>query len=336
MASYIGRRKFLATLGGAAAAWPLSARAQQRERMRRIGVLMSAMPDDPSQMTYLSALMQGLQELGWTIGRNVRVDYRWGAGNTDLFRKYATELVALAPDVILATAGSIVGALQKESGTVPIVFVTTIDPVGGGWVESLSRPGTNATGFAAYEFSIGGKWLGLLKEVAPGVKRVAVIRDSSVPPGSGGFAAIQTAATSSGVELTPIGVRDATEIERGITGFATRTGPDGALIMVGPGSSVRPHRDLIIALAARHRLPAVYPTRHFAAAGGLISYGTDFIAQYRQAAGYVDRILKGEKPADLPVQAPTKYELIINLKTARGLGLDVPPTLLAIADEVIE
>ena len=330
------RRQFITLIGGAAAAWPLAARAQQRERMRRIGVLMSAMPDDPSQMTYLSALMQGLQELGWTIGRNVRVDYRWGAGNTDLFRKYATELVALAPDVILATAGSIVGALQKESGTVPIVFVTTIDPVGGGWVESLSRPGTNATGFAAYEFSIGGKWLGLLKEVAPGVKRVAVIRDPSVPAGSGGFAAIQTAATSSGVELTPIGVRDATEIERGITGFATRTGPDGALIMVGPGSSVRPHRDLIIALAARHRVPAVYPTRHFAAAGGLISYGTDFIAQYRQAAGYVDCILKGEKPADLPVQAPTKYELIINLKTARGLGLDVPPTLLAIADEVIE
>src|SRR6516164_6584267 len=264
MASYIGRRKFLATLGGAAATWPRAARAQQRERMRRIGVLMSAMPDDPSQITYLSALMQGLQELGWTIGRNVRVDYRWGAGNTDLFRKYATELVALAPDVILATAGSIVGALQKESGTVPIVFVTTIDPVGGGWVESLSRPGTNATGFAAYEFSIGGKWLGLLKEVAPGVKRVAVIRDPSVPAGSGGFAAIQTAATSSGVELTPIGVRDATEIERGIMGFATRTGPDGGLIMVGPGSSVRPHRDLIIALVARHHLPAVYPTRDFA------------------------------------------------------------------------
>jgi putative ABC transport system substrate-binding protein len=200
----------------------------------------------------------------------------------------------------------------------------------------LSRPGTNATGFAAYEFSIGGKWLGLLKEVAPGVKRVAVIRDSSVPAGSGGFAAIQTAATSSGVELTPIGVRDATEIERGIMSFATRTGPDGGLIMVGPGSSVRPHRDLIISLVARHRLPAVYPTRDFAAAGGLISYGTDFIAQYRQAADYVDRILKGEKPADLPVQAPTKYELIINLKTAKTLGLDVPPSLLALADEVIE
>jgi putative tryptophan/tyrosine transport system substrate-binding protein len=235
------RREFI-TLFGGAAAWPLTASAQQRERMRRIGVLMSATPDDPYQTTYLSAFMQGLQERGWTIGRNVRIDPRWGAGNTELFRKYATELVALAPDVILATAGSIVGALKKESGTVPIVFVTTIDPVGGGWIESLARPGTNATGFAAYEFSIGGKWLGLLKEVAPGVKQVAVIRDPSVPAGSGGFAAIQTAATSSGVELTPIGVRDATEIERGILGFATRTGPDGGLIMVGPGSSVRPHR----------------------------------------------------------------------------------------------
>jgi putative tryptophan/tyrosine transport system substrate-binding protein len=331
----IARREFITLLGGAAV-WPLAARAQQRERMRRIGVLMSATPDDPYQTTYLAAFMQGLQERGWTIGRNVRIDPRWGAGNTELFRKYATELVALAPDVILATAGSIVGALKKESGTVPIVFVTTIDPVGGGWIESLARPGTNATGFAAYEFSIGGKWLGLLKEVAPGVKQVAVIRDPSVPAGSGGFAAIQTAATSSGVELTPIGVRDATEIERGILGFATRTGPDGGLIMVGPGSSVRPHRDLIIALVARHRLPAIYPSRDFAAAGGLISYGADFITQYRQAAGYVDRILRGEKPADLPVQAPTKYELIINLKTARGLGLDVPATLLALADEVIE
>jgi putative ABC transport system substrate-binding protein len=330
------RREFITLIGGAAAAWPLAAPAQQGERMRRIGVLMSATPDDPYQTIYLSAFMQGLQERGWTIGRNVRIDPRWGAGNTDLFRKYATELVALAPDVILATAGSIVGTLQKESGTVPIVFVTTIDPVGGGWIESLARPGTNATGFAAHEFSIGGKWLGLLKEVAPSVKRVAVIRDPSVPAGSGGFAAIQTAATSSGVELTPIGVRDATEIERGILGFATRTGVDGGLIMVGPGSSVRPHRDLIIALVARHRLPAIYPSRDFAAAGGLISYGADFIAQYRQAADYVDRILKGEKPADLPVQAPTKYELILNLKTAKTLGLTVPPTLLATADEVIE
>jgi putative tryptophan/tyrosine transport system substrate-binding protein len=330
------RREFIRLIAGSAVTWPLAARAQQAERMRLIGVLMSASPDDPYQTTYLSAFMQGLQERGWTIGRNVRIDPRWGAGNIDLFRKYATELVALAPDVILATAGSIVGALEKESDTVPIVFVTTIDPVGGGWIESLARPGTNATGFTAYEFSIGGKWLSLLKEVAPGVKQVAVIRDPSVPAGSGGFAAIQTAATSSGVELTPIGVRNATEIERGIMGFATRAGPDGGLIMVGPGSSVRPHRDLIIALVARHRLPAVYPSRDFATAGGLISYGADPTTQYRQAAGYVDRILRGEKPADLPVQAPTKYELIINRKTARGLGLEVPPSLLALADEVIE
>jgi ABC-type uncharacterized transport system substrate-binding protein len=289
----VKRREFITLLGGAAVTWPLAARAQQRERMRRIGVLMSARPDDPYQTTYLSAFMQGLQERGWTIGRNVRVDYRWGAGDADLRRKYAAELVALAPDVILATAGSIVEALQKESRTVPIVFVTTIDPVGGGLVESLARPGTNATGFAAYEFSIGGKWVGLLKEVAPGVKRVVVIRDPSVPAGSGGFAAIQTAATSLRVELTPIGTRNATEIERGIMAFVTATGPDGGLIMVGPGSSVRPHRDLIIALVARHRLPAVYPTHDFAAAGGLISYGTDFIAQYRHAAEYVDRILNG-------------------------------------------
>src|SRR4029077_6660664 len=256
------RREFITLLGGAVT-WPIAGRAQQRESMRRIGVLMSATPDDPYQTTYLSAFMQGLQERGWTIGRNVRIDPRWGAGNTELFRKYATELVALAPDVILATAGSIVGALEKESDTVPIVFVTTIDPVGGGWIESLARPGTNATGFAAYEFSIGGKWLGLLKEGAPGVKRGG-IRAPSVASGSGGFAAIQTAATSLRVELTPIGIRDATEIERGIKAFVTGTGPDGGLIMVGPGSSVRPHRELIIALAARHRLPAVYPTHDFA------------------------------------------------------------------------
>jgi putative tryptophan/tyrosine transport system substrate-binding protein len=331
----VRRREFITLLGGAAT-WPFLAHAQQRDRMRRIGVLMSATQDDPYQLTYLSAFMQGLQERNWTIGRNVRIDYRWGAGDTDLFRKHAVELVALGPDFILATAGSIVGALQQASRTVPIVFVTTIDPVGGGWIESLARPGTNATGFSAYEFSIGGKWLGLLREVAPGVKRVAVIRDPSVPAGSGGFAAIQTAASSTGVELTPIGVRAGSEIERGIMAFATGTGPDGGLITVGPGSSVRPHRELIIALAAGYRLPAVYPSHDFAAAGGLMSYGADFITQYRQAAGYVDRILKGEKPADLPVQAPTKYDLVINLKTAKALGLEVPPTLLATADDVIE
>jgi len=247
---------------------------------------------------------------------------------------YAAELVALSPDVVLASSGSIVGAFQQASRTVPIVFVTTIDPVGGGWVESLSRPGTNATGFASFEFSMSGKWLELLKEIAPGVKRVAVVRDPSVPAGSGGLAAIQTVAPSLGVELTPVGVRGAGEIERAIAAFARSS--NGGLILVGPTSSVRRHFDLVVALAARHRLPAVYPNRLFVTGGGLISYAPDSIDQYRRAAGYVDRILKGEKPADLPVQAPTKYELVINLKTAKALGLEIPPTVLARADEVIE
>ena len=287
------RREFITLLGGAAT-WPLAARAQQPERVRRIGVLMSTVESDPSGLEFITAFAQGLAELGWSIGRNAR----------------------------------------KASRTVPIVFVTTIDPVGGGWVESLSRPGTNATGFASHEFSMSGKWLELLKEIAPGVKRAAVIRDPSVPAGSGGFAAIQTVAPSFGVGLTSVGVRDAGEIERGIATF-TR-GSNGGLIMVGPPSSVQRHRELIITLAARHRLPAVYPTRPFVISGGLISYGPDPIDQYRRAAGYVDRILKGEKPADMPVQAPTKFELVINLKTAKALGLTVPPTLLARADEVIE
>jgi putative ABC transport system substrate-binding protein len=327
------RRDFI-TLLGSAAAWPLAARAQQGERMRRIGVLMSAVEGDPRALEFVTAFAQGLAELGWTVGRNVRIEYRWGAGDLDRFRRHAAELVALAPDVVLASAGSIVGALQQASRTVPIVFVTTIDPVGGGWVESLSRPGTNATGFAAYEFSLSGKWLELLKEIAPGVKRVAVIRDPSVPAGSGGLAAIQTVAPSLGVELTPVGVRDAGEIEHAIAAFAR--GSNGGLILVGPTSSVQRHRDLIVALAARHRLPAVYANRLFVTGGGLISYAPDSVDQYRRAAGYVDRILKGEKPADLPVQAPTKFELVINLKTAKALGLEVPQTLLARADEVIE
>jgi putative tryptophan/tyrosine transport system substrate-binding protein len=330
----IKRREFITLIGGAAA-WPLAARAQQQpERMRRIGVLMSQSADHPDALAQVSAFAQGLQERGWTVGGNARIDYRWGAGDLDRFRKYAAELVALAPDVILATAGSIVGALQQVSRTVPIVFVTTIDPVGGGWVESLARPGGNATGFTAYEFSMSGKWLELLKEIAPRVTRVAVIRDPSVPAGSGGFDAIQTVAPLFGVELTPIGVRDAGEIERGITAFAR--GSNGGLIMVGPPSSVQLHRDLIIALAAQHRLPAVYGGRFYVTIGGLLAYVPDPIDQYRRAAGYVDRILKGEKPADLPVQAPTKFELAINLKTAKALGLEVPPTLLARADEVIE
>jgi putative ABC transport system substrate-binding protein len=330
----VKRREFITLLGSAAASWPLAARAQQGERVRRIGVLMSAVEGDQGGLESITAFAQGLAELGWTVGRNVRIEYRWGAGDLDRFRRYAAELIALSPDVVLATAGSIVGAFQQASRTVPIVFVTTIDPVGGGWVESLSRPGTNATGFAAYEFSMSGKRLELLKEIVPDVKRVAVIRDPSVPAGSGGLAAIQTVAPSLGVELTPVGVRDAGEIERAITAFAR--GSNGGLILVGPTSSVARYRDLIIALAARHRLPAIYPGRLYVTGGGLISYGADQIDQYHRAAAYVDRILKGEKPADLPVQQPTKFELILNLKTAKTLGLDVPATVLARADEVIE
>jgi len=266
------RREFITLVGGTAA-WPLVAYAQQPERMRRIGVLMSAVEGDPRELEYITAFAQGLAELGWIVGRNVRIEYRWGAGDLDRFRSYAAELIALSPDVVLATAGSIVGAFQQTSRTVPIVFVTTIDPVGGGWVESLSRPGTNATGFASREFSMSGKSLELLKEIAPGVKRVAVIRDPSVPAGSGGFAAIQTVAPSLGVELTPVGVRDAGDIERAITAFAR--GPNGGLILVGPSSSVQRYRDLIITLVARYRLPAIYPSRGYVAAGGMISYGSD-------------------------------------------------------------
>jgi len=327
------RREFIALLGSAAA-WPLTARAQQPDRMRRIGVLMSTVEGDPRGLEEITAFAQGLAELGWTIGRNVRIEYRWGAGDLDRFRKHAAELVALSPDVVLASAGSIVGAFQQASRTVPIVFVATVDPVGGGWVESLSRPGTNATGFASHELSMGSKWLELLKEIAPSIKRVGVIRDPSVPAGSGGLAAIQTVAPSLGVEVTPVGVHDAGEIERAITTFARAS--NGGLIMVGPASSVRRHRDLIIGLAAQHRLPTVYSTRLFVMSGGLISYGIDLVEQYRRAAGYVDRILRGEKPADLPVQAPTKYVLVINLKTAKALGLDLPASVLARADEVIE
>jgi putative tryptophan/tyrosine transport system substrate-binding protein len=328
------RRDFITLLGGAAAAWPLAARAQRGERVRRVGVLMSMVESDPRGLEYITAFAQGLAEQGWIVGRNVQIEYRWGAGDLDRFRRYAAELVALSPDVVLASAGSIVGAFQQATRTIPIVFVTTIDPVGGGWVESLSRPGTNATGFASHEFSMSSKRAELLKEIAPGVKRVAVIRDPSVPAGSGGLAAIQTVAPSLGVELTPVGVRDAGEIEHAIAVFAR--GSNGGLILVGPLSSVQRHRDLIVALAARHRLPAVYPNRVFVTGGGLLSYASDPVDQYRRAAGYVDRILKGEKPADLPVQAPTRYELVINLKTAKALGLEVPATLLARADEVIE
>jgi putative tryptophan/tyrosine transport system substrate-binding protein len=323
------RRDFITLIGGAAATWPSTARAQQ---MRRIGMLLAFSESDLDGQARVAAFQKGLQELGWTDGRNVRIEYRWAAGDADRIR-YAAELVAIAPDVILATSGATVGALQQASRTVPIVFVTVIDPVGGGWVASLARPGGNATGFATYEFSMGGKWLELLKEIAPRLTRVAVIRDPSVPAGSGLFAAIQTVAPSFGVELTSVGVRDASEIERGIAEFARE--PNGGLIVPVP-SSVVLHRELLVTLAARHRLPAIYAARFFVTSGGLISYAPDPIDSYRRTAGYVDRILKGEKPADLPVQAPTKYELAINNKTAKALGLDVPPTLLARADEVIE
>ena len=333
MAINIARRKFIVALGGVVVAWPLKSGAQQTSRVRRVGVLMSA-PNDSLGQAWFGAFSQELQQLGWESGRNVQIDVRWGGGDTERFRRYAMELVTLAPDVLVGTANSIVGDLQQASRAIPIVMVLTIDPVGSGLVASLAHPGGNTTGFTAYEFSLNAKLLELLNEVAPGVRRVAVIRDPTVAAGSGGFAAIQTAASSSGVELTPVGVRDADEIERGITDFARE--PNAGLIVVGPPSSLGSHRDLIVTLAAQHRLPAVYATLSFVSAGGLISYGPDFVDQFRRAAGYVDRILKGAKPADLPVQAPTKYEMVINLKTAKALGLTIPPSLLATADKVIE
>jgi putative ABC transport system substrate-binding protein len=332
MAIHIRRREFIFTLGGAAAAWPLAARAQQGERMRRIGVLSGLAKDDQDNDVRLAAFQQRLQQLGWTDGDNVRIDYRFAAGNPENYRKYAAELVALAPDVILAPGGSLAPMLQATR-TVPIVFVTVIDPVGAGFVASLARPGGNATGFTNYEYSMSGKWLELLKEVAPGVTRAAVLRDPAVTAGIGQYGAVQIVAPSLGVELSPVDVRDAHEIERAVTAFAR--GLNGGLIVTASTSGVA-HRELITTLAARHKLPAVYSARHFVTAGGLISYAPDSIDPHRRAAGYVDRILKGEKPADLPVQAPTKYELVINLKTAKALGLEVPPTLLARADEVIE
>jgi putative tryptophan/tyrosine transport system substrate-binding protein len=329
----IRRRDFITLLGCAAAAWPLAARAQQGERMRRIGVLTAIAADDPEGQARLTAFVQGLQQLGWTVGQNVRVDYRWGGSNADDNRKYAAELVALAPDVILAHSSASVAPLLLATRTVPLVFTIVADPVGAGFVESLARPGGNATGFTNFEYSIAGKWLELLKEIAPGVTRAAVLRESAIAAGPGQFGAIQALAQSLGVELRPVDVRDAGEIERAITAFARSS--NGGLIVTGSPAAVV-HRGLIVALAARHRLPAVYNTRFYATGGGLISYGPDFVDQYRRAAGYVDRILKGEKPADLPVQAPTKYELVINVKTAKALGIEVPPTLLARADEVIE
>ena len=327
------RRDFITLLGGAAAAWPLAARAQQGERMRRIGVLMNLGSDDAEGQARNAVFLQGLQELGWSVGRNVRIEYRWGAGDAELFRRHALELVALAPDVILAGGGAVVPSLLQATRTIPIVFTGTPDPVGAGFVESLARPGGNATGFTIYEYGISGKWLELLKEIAPHVTRAAVIRDPAIAAGLGTWGAIQSVAPSLGVELRPLGVRDAGEIERVVTAFARSS--NGGLIVTGSALAVV-HRHLIITLAARHRLPAVYFQRILVADGGLISYGPDSIDPYRQAAGYVDRILRGEKPADLPVQAPTKYEFVINLKTAKALGLTVPDSLLARADEVIE
>ena len=330
----IGRREFITLLGGAAAAWPVAARAQQPERMRCIGLLLTAAADDPQSLARVGAFLQGLQELGWTDGRNVRLEYRWGSGDAERIRKFAAELVALAPDVILVSGNSGMAPLHRATRTVPIVFVNTSDPVGGGFAMSLARPGGNATGFSSIEYGMSGKWLELLKQISPGVTRAAVIRDPSIPSGSGQLGAIQAVGPFLGVEISPIDAREAGEIERAVTAFA-RFGNNGGLV-VTPSALTTRYRDLIVTLASRHKLPAVYANRYFVSGGGLIFYGPDFLDQYRRAASYVDRILKGEKPADLPVQAPTKYELVINLKTAKALGLTVPPSLLALADEVIE
>jgi putative tryptophan/tyrosine transport system substrate-binding protein len=327
------RREFIALVGGAAIAWPLGARAQQPAQVRRIGVLMPFAEDHPVGQARVAAFVQGLRQLGWTDGHNVRIDYRWSAGDSDNIRKFASELIALGPDVVMAFTSAAVTALRQATSTVPIVFAVVADPVGAGYVESLARPGGNVTGFAAQEYAVGGKWMELLKEIVPRLTRVAVLRDSAIAAGPGQFGALQAVAPSFGVELRPIDLHDPSGIEHGIAAFAK--GPNNGLIVTGSPSATL-HRNLIITLAARHKLPAIYYERSFADAGGLISYGPDFIDQCRRAAGYVDRILKGERPADLPVQAPTKYELVINLKTAKALGLQIPDKLLALADEVIE
>jgi putative tryptophan/tyrosine transport system substrate-binding protein len=326
------RRAFITLLGGATA-WPLAVSGQQSDRMRRIGVLRPLAMDDPQGQNELAVFVQTLQELGWTEGRNVRIDTRWSGGDADNTRRYAAELVALAPDVILSTGSATMGPLLQATRAVPIVFAQVPDPVGAGFVDSLARPGGNATGFTGFEYGISGKWLELLKEIAPAVTRVAVIRDPALTSGTGQFAAIQSVASTLRVELRPIGLRDVAEIERAVAAFARE--PNGGLIVTASGLAVV-HRDVIISLAALHKLPAIYWLRYMVASGGLISYGPDNSDLYRRAAGYVDRILKGEKPADLPVQAPTKFELVINLKTAKALGLTIPPALLARADEVIE
>src|ERR1700732_2308551 len=329
------RREFITLLGAAAAvAWPLAARAQQPDRVRRIGVLMASAADDSESQARIAAFLQGLQQLGWADGRNMRIDTRWATTDADDIRRHAAELAALAPDVLVAATGTVTAApLLQATRTVPIVFVQVIDPVGAGFVVSLARPGGNATGFTIYEYGMSGKWLELLKEIAPRMARAAVLRDPAIASGIGQFGAVQIVAPSLGVELPPVDVRDAPEIERAVTSFARSS--NGGLI-VTPSALATRHRDLIIALAARHGLAAVYSYRYMGAPGGLVSYGPDSLDQYRRAAGYVDRILKGEKPADLPVQAPTKYALVLNLKTAKALGLTVPATLLATADKVME
>ena len=326
------RRDFIKGIAGTVTTWPLAARAQQRERMRHIGVLGGVAADDPEAHALYAAFLQGLQQLGWTEGTNVRIDSRWTVGDAGDVHKSAAELVALTPDVILAI-GVTVGPLLQVTHTVPIVFTIVPDPVGSGFVNSLSRPGGNATGFTMFEYGLCGKWLELLKEIAPGITRGAVLRDATVNEGTGQFAVIQSVAPSVGVDVSAINIRDVTEIEHAVAAFAGS--PNGGLIVTASGLSVV-HRDLIITLAARYKLPAVYFERFLIAAGGLISYGPNFADQFRQAAGYVDRVLKGEKPADLPVQAPTSYELAINLKTAKALGLEIPPTVLAHAAELIE
>ena len=326
------RREFISFLGGATA-WPIAARAQQGGQMRRIGVLMAISADDAEAQDRITAFVQGLQQLGWTVGKNVRVDYRLAGIDADTLRKYAGELVALAPDVILAQSSPALAAMLQATRTIPIVFALIADPVGAGYVDSLAHPGGNATGFTVFDFSMGGKWLELLKEIAPHVTRVAVLRELAVAAGPAQFSAAQTVAPSLGMELRPVDTRDAGEIERAITAFVR--GSNSGLLVTG-SSSASLHRKLIIGLAAQYRLPAVYFNRLFVTAGGLISYGTDYVDQFRRAAGYVDRILKGEKPADLPVQAPTKYELVVNLKTAKALGLTIPRSVLTRADEVIE
>ena len=327
------RRDFIKGIAGSASVWPLASRAQQSERMRRIGVLFTGSADDQYGQVRNATFLQALQGFGWTVGRNVRIDTRWGGADADRIRRNVAELVATGPDVILATGSANLGPLLQASRSIPVVFAVVPDPVGAGYVDSLARPGGNATGFMLYEYGISGKWPGLLKQIAPGVTRVAVLRDPGITAGIGQFAAIQTSAPSLGMEIVPINVRETKEIESIITTFARVA--NGGLIVTGSPSALL-HSALIIALAAQHKLPAIYFEREFVAAGGLISYGPDLIDQYRLAAGYVDRVLKGEKPSEMPVQAPNKYELVINLKTAKNLGLSVPPELIASANEVIE